>query len=204
MRAATIILLNALLCAPFCFAQDTAAPAPVPALEPGLYAVFTTAMGPFTARLYEDKAPLAVKNFVALAKGEKAANDKTGAPVKRPYYNGLTFHRVIKGFMIQTGDVKAEGNTICGVPNFKDEISPDLKFDIVGRLAMANTGRPNTNTCQVFITVGRSAELDGKYTIFGQIVEGQEIVNNISKVPTGPKDKPMLPMILKTVVIERK
>jgi peptidyl-prolyl cis-trans isomerase A (cyclophilin A) len=173
-------------------------------LEPGLYAVFTTAMGSFTARLFEDKAPNAVKNFVALAKGEKAAADKTSAMVKKPYYNGLTFHRVIKGFMIQTGDVKAAGNTVCGVPNFKDEISPDLKFDVVGRLAMANTGRPNTNSCQIFITVGRSADLDGKYTIFGQVVDGQDVVNNLSKVPTGANDKPVIPQILKTVVIERK
>ena len=198
MRAATLILLSAFLCA----AQDAPAPAAPP--EPGLYAIFTTAMGQFTARLYEDKAPIAVKNFVALAKGEKAANDKTGVPVKRPYYNGLTFHRIIKGFMIQTGDVKAEGSTNCGVPNFKDEVSPELKFDTVGRLAMANTGRPNTNACQFFVTVGRSAELDGKYTIFGQVVEGQDIVTNISKVPTGLKDKPMLPILLKTVVIDRR
>src|SRR5262249_3955183 len=153
------------------------------------------------ARLYEDKAQNTVKNFVALAKGEKAANDKNGAPVKRPYYNGLTFHRVIKGFMIQTGDVKGAGDTICGVPYFRDEISPDLKFDTVGRLAMANIGRPNTNSCQFFITVGKSTDLDGKYTIFGQIVDGQDVVNNINRVPTGAKDKPVLPVILKTVTI---
>ena len=124
--------------------------------------------------------------------------------VKNPYFNGLTFQRVINGFMIQTGDVKAAGNTMCGVPYFKDEISPDLKFDVDGRLAMANIGRPNTNSCQFFITVGRSKDLDGKYTIFGQVVDGMEIVQSISKVPTGAKDKPTIPVILKTVIIERK
>ena len=185
--------------APWSSGQETPAP-----LEPGLYAVFTTAMGNFTARLFEDKAPIAVKNFVGLAKGEKAAADKTGARVKRAYFNGLTFHRVIKGFMIQTGDVKAAGNTVCGVPYFKDEIVADLKFDVEGRLAMANIGKVNTNSCQFFVTVGRSADLDGKYTIFGQIVDGLEVVKNISKVPTGAQDKPMLPVILKTVAIERK
>ena len=124
--------------------------------------------------------------------------------VKRPYFNGLTFHRVIKGFMIQSGDVKAAGNTDCGVPDFKDEISADTGFDVEGRLAMANIGRPNTNACQFFITVVPNKGLNGSYSIFGQIVDGMDMVKNISRVPTGPKDKPMLPVIIKTVTIERK
>src|SRR5260370_24236108 len=126
--------------------------------------------------MLKDKALMGVKNFVALAKGEKAAADKTGAMVKKPYYNGLTFHRVIKGFMIQTGDVKAAGNTVCGVPYFKDEVSAGLKFDAVGRLAMGNIGQANTNSCQFLITVGRSADLDGKYTIFGQVVDRIDVL----------------------------
>src|SRR3954454_3388050 len=114
------VLIARLAIAGACFAQ-TPAPAELPA-EPGLYAVFDTSMGQIVARLFEDKAPGTVKNFVALATGTKATLDKKGVLVKRHYYDGLTFHRVIKGFMIQTGDVKATGSTPCGIPNQKDEI----------------------------------------------------------------------------------
>jgi peptidyl-prolyl cis-trans isomerase A (cyclophilin A) len=171
--------------------------------EPGLYAIFDTSMGAIVAQLFEDKAPLTVKNFVALASGTKASQNAAGAMVKRHYYDGLTFHRVIKGFMIQTGDVRATGNSNCGIPNLKDEIDPDLKFDTVGRLAMANTGSPNTGACQVFITVGKPAYLNGKYTIFGQVVTGQDVADKISTVPTA-NEKPVLPVRVKSVTIRRK
>jgi peptidyl-prolyl cis-trans isomerase A (cyclophilin A) len=185
-----------------CFAQ---APAPVelPA-EPGLYAVFDTSMGQIVAKLYEDKAPVTVKNFVALATGTKATLDKKGALTKRRYYDGLTFHRVIKRFMIQTGDVNASGSSPCGIPNLKDEIDASLNFKEPGRLAMANTGRPNTGACQFFITVGTPDYLTGMYTIFGQVVSGQDIADKISQVPTVTNDKPLVPVIIKTVTIRRK
>jgi peptidyl-prolyl cis-trans isomerase A (cyclophilin A) len=183
-------------------AQQPAPPA-LPA-EPGLYAIFDTSLGQIVARLYEDKAPNTVKNFVALARGTKATLDKKGAMTARRYYNGLTFHRVIKNFMIQTGDVNATGSSPCGIPNLRDEINPALNFKSPGVIAMANTGSPNTGACQIFITVANTDFLDGKYTIFGQVVSGQEVADAISKVPTAPGDKPLTPVILKTVTIERK
>jgi len=172
--------------------------------EPGLYAVFDTSAGSIITKLYEDKAPNTVKNFVALATGTKATLDKKGALTKRHYYDGLTFHRVIKGFMIQTGDVNATGSSPCGIPNIKDEIDPSLNFKEPGRLAMANTGRPNSGACQIFITVGTPDYLTGMYTIFGQVVAGQDVADKISKVPTGPGDKPSFPVTVKSVTIEKK
>src|SRR5580693_10255683 len=192
----------ALTLAAACLAQAPA-PAALPD-EPGLYAVFDTSMGQIVARLYEDKAPGTVKNFVALATGTKATLDKKGAMTKRHYYDGLTFHRVIKRFMIQTGDVNATGSSPCGIPNLRDEIDPSLNFKEPGRLAMANTGRPNTGACQIFITVGTPDYLTGMYTIFGQVVSGQEVADKISQVPTLPGDKPLVPVTVKTVTIQRK
>jgi peptidyl-prolyl cis-trans isomerase A (cyclophilin A) len=184
------------------FAQ-TPAPVELPA-EPGLYAIFDTSLGQIVTRLYEDKAPATVKNFTALATGTKATLDKKGALVKRRYYDGLTFHRVIKRFMIQTGDVNATGSSPCGIPNIRDEIDPSLNFKEPGRLAMANTGSPNTGACQIFITVGTPDYLTGMYTIFGQVVSGQDVADKISEVPAAPGDKPIVPVILKTVTIRRK
>jgi len=186
-----------------CLAQ-TPAPAPYVPTEPGLHAVFDTSMGRIVARLYEDKAPATVKNFVALATGAKSTLDRKGARVKRHYYDGLTFHRVIKGFMIQTGDVNATGSSPCGIPNQRDEIDPSLNFKEPGRLAMANTGRPNTGACQIFITVGTPDYLTGMYTIFGQVVSGQDVADKISLVPTVRDDKPLVPVVVKTVKIVRK
>jgi peptidyl-prolyl cis-trans isomerase A (cyclophilin A) len=185
-----------------CSAQ-TPAPPDVPA-DPGLYAVFDTSAGRIITRLYEDKAPNTVKNFVALATGTKATLDKKGALTKRHYYDGLTFHRVIKGFMIQTGDVNATGSSPCGIPNIKDEIDPSLNFKQPGVLAMANTGRPNTAACQIFITVGSPDYLTGMYTIFGQVVAGQDVADKIYKVATGPGDKPAFPVTVKAVTIQRR
>jgi cyclophilin family peptidyl-prolyl cis-trans isomerase len=184
-----------------CAAQTP--PPDVPA-EPGLYAVFDTSAGRIVTKLYEDKAPGTVKNFVALATGTKATLDKKGALTKRRYYDGLTFHRVIKGFMIQTGDVNATGSSPCGIPNIKDEIDRSLDFKEPGRLAMANTGSPNSGACQIFITVGAPDYLTGKYTIFGQVVAGQDVADRISKVATLPGDKPAVPVIVKSVTIQRK
>lgn len=184
---------------------QTAAPDPVPAVanQPGLYATFDTSLGQIVAELYEDKAPQTVKNFVALATGTKPSASKAGILGRTHYYDGLTFHRVIKGFMIQTGDTRGTGNTDCGVARLRDEIDASLKFDTVGRLAMANTGSPNTAACQFFITVSKPAYLNGSYTIFGQVVSGQDIATKISEVPTS-REKPVVPVIVKKVTIERK
>jgi peptidyl-prolyl cis-trans isomerase A (cyclophilin A) len=196
------VLIAGLTVVAACLAQAPAA-VELPA-EPGLYAVFDTSMGQIVARLFEDKAPGTVKNFVALATGTKATLDKKGVLVKRHYYDGLTFHRVIKRFMIQTGDVNATGSSPCGIPNQRDEIDPSLNFKEPGRLAMANTGRPNTGACQIFITVANADYLTGMYTIFGQVVSGQDVADKISQVPTTQNDKPLVPIVVKTVTIQRK
>jgi peptidyl-prolyl cis-trans isomerase A (cyclophilin A) len=171
--------------------------------EPGLYAIFDTTFGTIVARLYEDKAPNTVKNFVALAEGTKATLNKAGQMEQRPYYNGLTFHRVVKDFMIQAGDVKGTGSTPCGIPNLRDEIDKSLHFNREGKLAMANTGRPNSASCQFFITVGEADYLDGKFTMFGEVVSGQDVAERISRVPALSTEKPMLPVTIKTVTIRR-
>jgi cyclophilin family peptidyl-prolyl cis-trans isomerase len=156
------------------------------------------------ALLYDDKAPITVKNFVALARGETPTLDRRSKPVKKPYFDGLTFHRVIKNFMIQGGDVKGTGAGNCGVPTIPDEFDKTLTFEYPGRLAMANTGRPHTGNCQFFITVARPTHLDGKHTIFGQVMSGLEVAMAISEVPTGSDDKPVKPVTIESVTIVRK
>ena len=199
MRCAVPLLLLFAITLP---AQKKDQPVGLPT-DPGLYAVFETTFGPIVARLYEDKAPNTVKNFVALAEGTKATLNKTGQMEKRPYYNGLTFHRVVKGFMIQGGDLKGTGNTPCGIPNLRDEIDKSLHFDREGKLAMANTGKPNTASCQFFITVGKASYLDGHFTMFGEVVSGQDIADRISRVPAMSTEKPMLPVVIRGVTIHR-
>ena len=160
-----------------------AAPAAAP-LPDGLYAIMNTSMGTIKVRLLEKETPNTVKNFVALAKGTKPWKDpKTGAMVRKPLYNNITFHRVMLDGMIQAGDPTGTSSHECGI-TIKDEILPTLKFDQPGRLAMANTGSPNTGGCQWFITVpSKVPAYDGGYTIFGQVVEGMDIVKQISRVP---------------------
>ncbi len=199
------ILSMSLAIAIVCTAQTPSPALPVSQVPEaaGLYAIFDTSLGQIVTELFEAKAALTVNNFVALATGTKAANNAAGVPVRRHYYDGLTFHRVIKGFMIQTGDVRATGSSVCGVARLKDEIDPALKFDTVGRLAMANTGTPNSAACQIFITVGKPAYLNGSYTIFGQVVAGQDIATKISEVAVS-SEKPVTPVIVKKITIERK
>jgi peptidyl-prolyl cis-trans isomerase A (cyclophilin A) len=185
------------------FAQTPpAAPAP-PARKPGLYATMQTSMGTMVLRLYETESPITVKNFVDLALGLKAWKDpKTGARVKRPFYNGLTFHRVIPDFMIQGGDPL--GNGTGGTDEIKDEFHPSLKFNIPGLLAMANAG-PGTGSCQFFITesVERTKHLTGRHTIFGEVSENFGLVGRIARVPTGPNNKPLTPVVIQKVTFER-
>lgn len=187
-------------------AQPPAGSTPAPTLEPGLYAVFNTSMGTITAKLYEQEAPVTVRNFVALARGTKPWKDpNSGAMVAKPLYRNITFHRVIPNFMIQTGDPTATGSHDCGI-KIKDEIVPSLKFDKPGRLAMANLGTPNSGGCQFFITEVPYPGLDppnGRYTIFGQVVEGQDLVGKVARVPRDKDDKPRTPVRLISVTIKR-
>ena len=189
-------------------AQPPAGSEPVPAREPGLYAIIKTSMGTITAQLYEKETPVTVRNFVALARGTKAWKDpKTGAMVAKPLYDNITFHRVIPGFMIQTGDPTATGSHDCGI-TIKDEILPGLKYDRPGRLGMANIGRPNSGGCQFFITEVpypglNPAPGNSGYTIFGQVVDGQDLVGKIARVPRDGNDKPRAPVRLISVTIKR-
>lgn len=170
-------------------------------LPPGLYATIKTPMGEIVLQLLEDKAPLTVKNFTELAEGKREFKDpKTGFWAARPFYNGLTFHRVVKGFVIQGGDPLGDGR---GGPGYKfdDEIKPDLKFDSKGLLAMANSG-PGTNGSQFFITLGEAAHLNGKHTIFGKVVRGMETVEKIGAVPVRG-ETPTTPVTIESVTIQR-
>jgi peptidyl-prolyl cis-trans isomerase A (cyclophilin A) len=162
-------------------------------------------MGNFTAELNEKEAPLTSANFAELAAGTKEWTDpKTGQKQKKPYYDGLTFHRVIDGFMIQGGDPLGTGT---GGPGFtiKDEYN-NLNHSKVGTLAMARTGAPDSAGSQFYITVASTPFLDGQkppYVVFGQVVEGLDVVLAIGKVPTGSQDRPQTPVVIKKVKIER-
>src|SRR5579863_1427098 len=164
------------------------------ALAPGTYAVFTTTEGKITVRLFEADAPLTVKNFIDLAEGAKEwSHPVTRAKSKDKLFNGTIFHRVIPDFMIQGGDPAGTG---MGGPGyrFEDETRGSAhKFDKAGKLAMANSG-PNTNGCQFFITTVPTPHLQGRHTIFGEVVEGQDVAEKISHVPTGAGDKPHKPV----------
>jgi peptidyl-prolyl cis-trans isomerase A (cyclophilin A) len=169
-------------------------------LKPGLYAVLDTTLGEITCRLYPDKAPKTIENFVGLAQGTKEFTDpQTRARTKRPFFDGLIFHRVIPQFMIQGGCPLGSGT---GGPGYKfaDEFSPDLKFDKPGKLAMANAG-PGTNGSQFFITVAATDWLTNHHTIFGEVVKGYEVVENISKVPRDRGDRPSTPVTMNAVKI---
>lgn len=172
------------------------------ALKPGLYAIFNTSDGTITARLYDKYVPDTVANFVALAQGAKAWLDpKTETMVKRPLYENITFHRVIPAVAIQSGDPTGTGNHRCGV-TIRDEVLPGLRFSAPGRLAIANTGEPNSGGCQFFITDQAMPQWDGKYTIFGEVIEGRDVVSKISHEPVH-SEKPVEPVKLISVTIER-
>jgi len=159
------------------------------------------AMGTFTCELFEKQAPKTVANFVGLARGERPWKDpKSGEWVKRPLYNGLTFHRVIPGFMIQGGDPKGTGTGDPGY-EFADELDDSLKMDRGGILAMANR-EPGTNGSQFFITEKETPWLTGKHTIFGAC-DPVSLVTKIAGVPKGPRDVPSEPVTIKKVTIVR-
>jgi peptidyl-prolyl cis-trans isomerase A (cyclophilin A) len=167
-----------------------------------LYATLKTSMGEIVIQLFDDKAPKTVANFVDLATGTKEWTDpKTREKVKRPLYNGTIFHRVIPGFMIQGGDPLGNGTGGPGY-RFEDEFHPDLKHSKPGILSMANAG-PNTNGSQFFIIQKPTPWLDGKHSVFGEVVKGQKVVDAIINVPRDLRDRPMKDVAIQEVVISR-
>jgi peptidyl-prolyl cis-trans isomerase A (cyclophilin A) len=166
-----------------------------------LMAKIDTSMGALDCKLYDDKAPITVANFIGLATGERTWKDPaSGTWVHKPAYDGTTFHRVIKGFMIQGGDPKGDGS---GEPGYviKDEIWEGAKHDRTGLLCMANRG-PNTNGAQFFIMDEPTASLDNGYTIFGECAPAK-VIHDIASVPKSPSDKPNTPVTIKSVKISR-
>ncbi len=157
-----------------------------------IFAIFDTTEGKFKVRLFAQQAPRTVENFVSLAEGTK-----TG----KPFYDGTIFHRVIPNFMIQGGDPEGTGR---GGPGycFNDEFHPQLRHSKPGLLSMANAG-PNTNGSQFFVTVAATPWLDNKHSIFGEVIEGYEIVKKISEVPRNAQDRPLKEVRLASVKIER-
>ena len=167
-----------------------------------MHAIFDTNKGKFKIQLFADKAPKTVENFVGLAEGTKEWTDpKSGQKVKKPLYDGLIFHRIIANFMIQGGDPLGNGTGGPGY-RFEDEFHPELTHNKPGLLSMANAG-PNTNGSQFFITTVKCPWLDNRHTIFGEVVQGYDVVEKISNVQTGPMDRPVEPVTLNSVKIER-
>jgi peptidyl-prolyl cis-trans isomerase A (cyclophilin A) len=167
-----------------------------------LTATLNTNQGTIKVRLFPDQAPKTVRNFVELAEGSRKWTDpRSGAQTSDPLYNGTIFHRVIPDFMIQGGDPLGTGT---GGPGYKfgDEIHPDLAFDRPYLLAMANAG-PGTNGSQFFITVAATPWLTGKHTIFGEVIEGADIVQAVSQANTDRRDRPSQDVVLESVVIEQ-
>lgn len=168
-------------------------------LNDGLYAVMETTKGTMTIELYEKDAPMTVANFVGLAEGTKENKAK---PLGTPYYDGIIFHRVIKDFMIQGGDPDGKGTGGPGY-DFEDEFFSDKRHDKKGVLSMANAG-PGTNGSQFFITEVPTPWLDGRHTIFGQVIKGLEVIDSIANVEKGPMDRPLEDVVINKVSIVRK
>ncbi|MFI5345056.1 MAG: peptidylprolyl isomerase [Elusimicrobiota bacterium] len=165
----------------------------------GPYAVLETSKGRMVARLFEDRAPKTVAQLRALSDGTKAWRDpKTGQVVFRPLYDGNIFHRVVPGYYIQTGDPAGTGEGDANIP-LPDENLPTAKFDRPGLLGMASWG-PNTSSTQFFITLSSQPDLDGKHTLFGEIIEGMDVAKSISLVPRDEKngDRPLDPPVLRS------
>lgn len=150
------------------------------------HAIIDTTMGTIEVELFEDKAPVTTANFIKLS--------------QQGFYNNVTFHRVIPNFMVQTGDPRGDGT---GGPGYaiKDEFGPGLKHNQSGRLSMANSG-PNTGGSQFFITTVPTPWLDGKHAIFGQVIKGQDVVDNISMVDRDRNDRPKTPILIKKITIQ--
>lgn len=169
---------------------------------PGVYAVFDTSMGSFTAKLFDKEVPNTVANFVGLAEGSKEWTDPASRQkVQRPYYDGLIFHRIINGFMIQGGCPEGSGR---GGPGYKfaDEFHPSLKHDRAGILSMANAG-PNTNGSQFFITLGPTPHLNNRHAVFGEVVSGMDVIKQIGSTSTNASDRPITDVVMRSVKIQR-
>jgi peptidyl-prolyl cis-trans isomerase A (cyclophilin A) len=171
-------------------------------VDAGTYAHVETSEGSFTIRLFAEEAPKTVANFVGLAEGTREWIDPaTGEKKQEPFYDGVIFHRVINGFMIQGGDRLGVGTGGPGY-RFEDEFHQGLRHDRAGILSMANAG-PNTNGSQFFITLAPTPHLDNRHSVFGEVVEGLEIVQRIGAVPTGRQDRPVTPVVMRKVTISR-
>ncbi len=179
------LLLALFLCLAVSACGKAGEPAPKATAVPAT-AVFETSMGTFRCRLDTKNAPLTTQNFITLA--------------KKGFYDGLTFHRVIDGFMIQGGDPKGNGT---GGPGYtiRDEFSPDLKHDRPGTLSMANAG-PNTGGSQFFLTLTATPWLDGKHAVFGYLTDGMDVVQKIGHTRTDAQDKPVFPVVIRKITIE--
>ena len=167
-----------------------------------VYADFVTSEGNFTIRLFDTEVPNTVANFVGLAEGSKEWVDpRTNQTSNSPYYDGIIFHRVIDGFMIQGGDPLGQG---VGGPGyeFADEFHPRLRHDKAGILSMANRG-PNTNGSQFFITLGPTPHLDNRHAVFGEVTTGMDIVRRIGSTPTGRQDRPVKDITITSITITR-
>ena len=157
-------------------------------MKSGTYAKFETTLGNFTIELFEKETPKTVENFVKLA--------------EKNFYNGVIFHRVIDGFMIQGGDPTGTGRGGPGY-QFADEFHPSLKHTSEGTLSMANAG-PNTNGSQFFITLGPTPHLDNRHSVFGKVVEGLDVVKKIGKTQVSkPGDRPVVDVVMNKVTIEK-
>src|SRR6266496_132150 len=174
----------------------------MPGMANTLSATLQTNHGAIVVRLFPDHAPKTVRNFTELAEGQREwTNPNHGRKTAARLYDGPVFHRVISNFMIQGGDPLGTGTGGPGY-RFADEIHPDLAFDKPYLLAMANAG-PGTNGSQFFITVTPTPWLNGKHTIFGEVVEGNEVVDRISQVKTGRQDRPVEDVVLQSVTVDR-
>jgi peptidyl-prolyl cis-trans isomerase A (cyclophilin A) len=206
------LLCTLSLCSTFAAAQSSTAALPdapstvaqvaPPAAPTGPTVLFDTSLGRLTCKLFDKEAPLTVANFIGLATGTKTWTDPITLQkvTGKPFYDGTTFHRVIPSFMIQGGDRLGSGSGDAGY-YFADEFSPALRFDVPGRLAMANAG-PGTNGSQFFITETPQPALDGKHTIFGQCdTHTVLMVATIARVDRNSDDKPLTPVVLNKVTI---
>ena len=158
-------------------------------------AVFQTSLGEFGAELYAKECPETVWNFINLAEGRQQTSRDGN------FYDGLTFHRVIAGFVIQGGCPQGTGTGGPGY-QFKDEFDPSLKHDSAGILSMANAG-PGTNGSQFFVTLDPTPHLDNRHTVFGKVIKGIDVVTKIGSIQTGPGDRPVEPVVIEKLTIQR-
>lgn len=163
-------------------------PPPPPSVSTNPVAIVETSMGTFKIELFADKAPHTVQNFIEL--------------VNRGFYKNMIFHRVVAGFVIQTGDPTGTGRG-GSEKSIKLEIHPDLKHDRAGIVGMARSQDPDSATSQFYITLGPAPHLDGKYAIFGRVIEGLEVVMAIGQVEVGPGDRPVVPVELKSISMQQ-